>query len=47
MSPTPIGRSRGHRSVGVGDSDFGVVKAHCTWRCFTWFVSVLSAIPRP
>ncbi|MDE5999899.1 MAG: hypothetical protein K2H04_07510 [Bacteroidaceae bacterium] len=21
MSPTPIGRSRGHRSVGVGDSD--------------------------
>ncbi|MDE5999512.1 MAG: hypothetical protein K2H04_05510 [Bacteroidaceae bacterium] len=24
MSPTPIGRSRGHRSVGVGDSDLGV-----------------------
>ncbi|MDE7118106.1 MAG: hypothetical protein K2O61_05640 [Bacteroidaceae bacterium] len=30
MSPTPIGRSRGHRSVGVGDSDLGAVKAHST-----------------
>ncbi|MDE5740747.1 MAG: hypothetical protein K2H92_10665 [Bacteroidaceae bacterium] len=33
MSPTPIGRSRGHRSVGVGDSDLEVVKAHHTQEC--------------
>ncbi|MDE5998803.1 MAG: hypothetical protein K2H04_01835 [Bacteroidaceae bacterium] len=30
MSPTPIGRSRGHRSVGVGDSDLEAVKARHT-----------------
>ncbi|MDE5998481.1 MAG: hypothetical protein K2H04_00145 [Bacteroidaceae bacterium] len=35
MSPTPIGRSRGHRSVGVGDSDLEVVEAHCMWKCLT------------
>ncbi|MDE5739480.1 MAG: hypothetical protein K2H92_04100 [Bacteroidaceae bacterium] len=28
MSPTPTNRSRGHRSVGVGDSDLEAVEAH-------------------
>ncbi|MDE7117646.1 MAG: hypothetical protein K2O61_03265, partial [Bacteroidaceae bacterium] len=33
MSPTPIGRSRGHRSVGVGDSDLEAQKAHLQEAC--------------
>ncbi|MDE5999003.1 MAG: hypothetical protein K2H04_02875 [Bacteroidaceae bacterium] len=28
MSPTSTNRSRGHRSVGVGDSDLVAVEAH-------------------
>ena len=39
MSPTPIGRSRGHRSVGVGDSDLEAVKAHHTAKRLTAHVA--------
>ncbi|MDE5739557.1 MAG: hypothetical protein K2H92_04515 [Bacteroidaceae bacterium] len=34
MSPTPTNRSRGHRSVGVGDSDLEAVEAHCAQKRF-------------
>lgn len=35
MSPTPISRSRGHRSVGVGDSDLVAVKELHKQQCLT------------
>ncbi|MDE5739729.1 MAG: hypothetical protein K2H92_05410 [Bacteroidaceae bacterium] len=34
-SPTSTNRSRGHRSVDVGDSDLEAVKPHFLRRCFT------------
>ncbi len=55
MSPTPIGRSRGHQRIGVGDSDLEAQKAHLQEMCVFGgkrhyrirnFLPFLMAIPR-
>ncbi|MDE5999044.1 MAG: hypothetical protein K2H04_03080, partial [Bacteroidaceae bacterium] len=46
MSPTPIGRSRGHRQVGVGDSDLEAVEArHAQEWLVSFFHEYFSALP--